>query len=521
MTELKHDLLAESKMYWWLPPSFKETHIPDEVKKHLDDMVEKEKKEASDEGHEELCRGHDEKEPLIREDLQACDKTPKSGLLGMFFEDEENREEECQDTKKRRVSNRQYTKGEFVPAMLDVCGPPLRKIMPWATLCQLCATVLLPLLAFYVSSCVGKEEMYATYPRWLWIPFIPWLIIMSLLDWRCFTYTVVPKIAMLERFTLGPLRVTFRQWTCYIAVKSIITHAEVWSQGLLVASALRARDCRGWKGLESLWSTSWKQSMFYHTFPQGEHLWFLAGLSWGFLVLQHILYILRAFPMRPGTEYHCASEKDGYMVWICCSRIWHADALNTLANSNRMVAVQYGTRKYSVYRAFFKLKNDKLGSFFHILKMDMRIFLWDMVFVNLLQTCAKLVFQTALWCLLRSTDHEVFWKASPVVLKTFVPLCLAHVTSFMSFCSNLIDWLEVRETRVKVRKERGKDMNLADFREYDKLATFERLVGAILMLQILFQILYAVKFVKSFQCDYGLWNLNVGCVNIEPTPSGS
>lgn len=50
---------------------------------------------------------------------------------------------------------------------------------------------------------------------------------------------------MLERFTLGPLRVTFRQWTCYIAVKSIITHAEVWSQGLLVASALRARDCRG------------------------------------------------------------------------------------------------------------------------------------------------------------------------------------------------------------------------------------------------------------------------------------
>ena len=81
--------------------------------------------------------------------------------------------------------------------------------------------------------------------------------------------------------------------------------------------------------------------------------------------------------MRPGTEYHCASEKDGYMVWICCSRIWHADALNTLANSNRMVAVQYGTRKYSVCRAYFKLKNDKLGSFFHILKMDMRIFLWD------------------------------------------------------------------------------------------------------------------------------------------------
>ena len=103
----------------------------------------------------------------------------------------------------------------------------------------------------------------------------------------------------------------------------------------------------------------------------------ISGLSWGFLVLQQILYILRALPMRTGTEYHCASEKDGYMVWICCSRIWHADALNTLANANRMVAAQYGIRKYSVCRAYFKLKNDKLGSFFHILKMDMRIFLWD------------------------------------------------------------------------------------------------------------------------------------------------
>lgn len=42
-------------------------------------------------------------------------------------------------------------------------------------------------------------------------------------------------------------------------------------------------------------------------------------------------------------------------------------------------------------------------------------------------------------------------------------------------------------------QERGKDMNLADFREYDKLATFERLVGAILMLQTLRRIKKGVE----------------------------
>ena len=42
---------------------------------------------------------------------------------------------------------------------------------------------------------------------------------------------------------------------------------------------------------------------------------------------------------------------------------------------------------------------------------------------------------------------------SPVVLKTLIPLCLTHLTSFMSFGTSLSDWLEVRETRVNVRKE--------------------------------------------------------------------
>lgn len=257
----------------------------------------------------------------------------------------------------------------------------------------------------------------------------------------------------------------------------------------------------------------------FHEFKPGRHLWILAGLAWGFIVLQHILYTLRALPVRfCKTEYHCGSEQGGYTVWMCCERLWHADALKAMASLNRMVAVQYGQRQTSMHRAKFKLQEAKperkVENFFHILKMDMRVTLWDTVFVNLLQACSKLMFQTTLWSLLRFIDPDVS-LTSPVVLKTLIPLCLTHLTSFMSFSTSLSDWLEVRETRVKVRKELGMEMRQACFREYDKLAVFERLVGAVLTLQILFQLLCVFKFYKSFQCEHALWNISGGCVEIQ------
>ena len=66
---------------------------------------------------------------------------------------------------------------------------------------------------------------------------------------------------------------------------------------------------------------------------------------------------------------------------MCCERLWHADALKAMASLNRMVAVQYGQRQTSMHRAKFKLQEAKperkVENFFHILKMDMRVTLWD------------------------------------------------------------------------------------------------------------------------------------------------
>lgn len=71
--------------------------------------------------------------------------------------------------------------GRYQPGLYDVCGPPLRNYMPWATLGHLVATILVPLLAVTSSQCEGTHEILAKYPHWWWFPFFLWVFLMVLL----------------------------------------------------------------------------------------------------------------------------------------------------------------------------------------------------------------------------------------------------------------------------------------------------------------------------------------------------
>ena len=143
----------------------------------------------------------------------------------------------------------------------------------------------------------------------------------------------------------------------------------------------------------------------------------MAGLAWGALVLQWVMYIARALPIdqflgEPAVDYACGSMRQGFTVPILCSRIWHADAVKTLGSLNRMMMVMESQRTYSIRRAQDKLlQGGRPSDFFHILKMDMKLLAWDSLFANLLETCAKLQFQTTWIALLQYTKKKAgTWK---------------------------------------------------------------------------------------------------------------
>ena len=90
--------------------------------------------------------------------------------------------------------------GKYQPGLHDVCGPPLRWFMPWATFGHLLATIVVPLLAVTWSQCEGEHEMLAKYPGWLWLPFFVWVAFMMLMAaWLhidlSFRFTVINMIS--------------------------------------------------------------------------------------------------------------------------------------------------------------------------------------------------------------------------------------------------------------------------------------------------------------------------------------
>lgn len=193
-------------------------------------------------------------------DREEDDRETKEAKLRFYqrFIEEKEKKQHCElDPEVKQLRFPKNYEGRYQPGLYDVCGPPLRNYMPWATLGHLVATILVPLLAVTSSQCEGTHEILAKYPHWWWFPFFLWVFLMVLLEWKCFTYTVVPLIGI-----SGPKRVfcmdaNFGVWAfCFIAL-SLVT------QGLLVASAVRASlDCKGWKEtLEPAWSKAWKDSM--------------------------------------------------------------------------------------------------------------------------------------------------------------------------------------------------------------------------------------------------------------------
>ncbi|CAE7580390.1 unnamed protein product [Symbiodinium natans] len=86
--------------------------------------------------------------------------------------------------------------------MFDTAGPAVRLLWP-ATILHICFAAALPWLARPYTRCEGDGK--SVYPGWLWLGFLPFVLTMLAIEWRCFTFTVVP---MLQWIQDGALRAT-------------------------------------------------------------------------------------------------------------------------------------------------------------------------------------------------------------------------------------------------------------------------------------------------------------------------
>lgn len=396
-------------------------------------------------------------------------------------------------------------RGGYRLKLFDTAGPAIRWMF-LATFCRFLAIILLPFVAVKFTKCTS-DLTFAEYEPWLWGPCGVWMLLMLLIEWKCFTFVVAPMLVWLKEYKIFKWKVRFRFWLPSMLFLSVAWRMDVWSQGLSLATAWRSHECSGHHKLEIVWEEAWKES-FVSWFHPGKNLEFIAGLAWFVLLMQLLLYFSRAVPTI--VDYSCGSEQRGYIAPLGCTRIWHADALKTFASLNNMSMVLANQRRYSTARADWKLMSGgHEEEFFRILKMDMRSMVWDMAFQNLLLPCAKLQAQTAMFALLLHMDKD---KANLLRIATqhwqsLLCLCLSHLTSTMALFNAGTVLLQVKESRVYTRKERAKKMDSDAWNEYGKMAHWERLAWLIVGLQLLSELWFACKLMMAFRCESSLWNL--------------
>ncbi|CAE7562226.1 unnamed protein product [Symbiodinium sp. CCMP2592] len=92
--------------------------------------------------------------------------------------------------------------------LFDVSGPPVRLLWIGAV-SGLTFAISIPWLAQPFTTC--HSPTVAVYAWWLWIAFVPYLLVMLSIEWRCFMYLVVPLMQWVKTLPGWPLP-CFKQW---------------------------------------------------------------------------------------------------------------------------------------------------------------------------------------------------------------------------------------------------------------------------------------------------------------------
>ncbi|CAE7657859.1 unnamed protein product, partial [Symbiodinium pilosum] len=165
--------------------------------------------------------------------------------------------------------------------MFFTSGPAVRLLWP-ATVVHLTFAATLPWVAMPFTHCNADGK--SVYPGWLWLGFFPFVLIMLAIEWRCFTWTVVPMLQWVENLEIPFVeKAPFPVWLVYTAFVSVITHMDVMTQGLFLATTLHRFHCAGFSHAAESWKEVWGTSLF-SWISWGANLETLVILSWAIFV---------------------------------------------------------------------------------------------------------------------------------------------------------------------------------------------------------------------------------------------
>ncbi|CAJ1327681.1 unnamed protein product [Effrenium voratum] len=420
----------------------------------------------------------------------------------------------------KRMESKQCEKMDNKLTMFDVAGPPMKWLW-FSTVVYWTYSIVLPWFAYRHIQCTTFGHF--RYPLWLWWTFVPVLMTLVIVEWRCVMYTIVPVAQWLKGLSV-PLvgEASFKVWLAFTGFQSLTSHADVVTQGLFLASTCRSISCPGWSKIYVAWETVWASSPL-SWISAGKDLKVIMLLSWSVLVVQLPLYVVGALPCRcvdyrmgfnPKSEsghhdqHEARGEPEGYETWTGV-RIWHADAIKCLANVNRMAVLNEGQFELSLQRAREEVTNDDARRGLHILGQTGRGMFLRAVLTNLCQNCTKLELQTTIFAL----GHMI--QPEDVDFQVALSLVLANATSLQALMALVRKIRMLREQKFLAWEQMCQAAKpLPALYEYMVVSLYDYLTLGVILVCVLVQLHSITKFAMAFVCQDALWNLPNKCVDV-------
>lgn len=230
---------------------------------------------------------------------------------------------------------------------------------------------------FYTSTCetadsdeghAGKQVVET--PSWLFLTYIPVFLMNTFCEWRCFKDVSIPLVQWVGKLKILGVSVPFAVWIIYEFGLTTLADSSRPSQSLFIIQTIRTFHCDGGEDLLRFWK---RGEAFL---PTGQILGFnsillVVILAWGLMWMEAVVALLYAVPIE-AVNYEPRSMKDGYEVLMSLNpwhsttfskkgdhdtaarasfHIWHADALQTLAEPAGMHSIRGHYMKYSLERA--------------------------------------------------------------------------------------------------------------------------------------------------------------------------
>jgi len=273
----------------------------------------------------------------------------------------------------------QMTPGEKRITMFDVCGPAA-----WYTTTGFAINWIFlgsfQFLTWHVSQCAkadsdegrnGKE--YVESPHWLFYTYIPIFLITMGLEWSCFKALSIALVQWVKRFSILGVSAPFSVWLIYEFVLTSMASTSRPSQSLFIIQTLRTFQCEGGSDLSMFWRKT-EQIIPTHDIFGFDVVFILVIAAWGLMWVEALYAMLLTIPIEPVT-YGPRSMKAGYEVLFslnpCASKlhdgksdqkdrfhIWHADAVQHLADPAAMHSIRSQYMEYSLKRATVAASKD-------------------------------------------------------------------------------------------------------------------------------------------------------------------